>query len=65
MLQGGTRDDTDKKKRMDTDSRGLLREATFKIRVHPWISVFIPVKYCDTDGGGRQRQPDTGSLKRL
>ena len=26
------------------------------IRVHPWISVFIPVKYCDIDGGARQRQ---------
>jgi len=32
------------------------------IRGYP---VFIPVKYCDIDGGARQRQPDTGNLKRL
>jgi hypothetical protein len=56
----GTRMTRTRKKGMNTDGRGLFREAKNLIRVHPWISVFIPVKSCDIDAGARQRQPDPG-----
>src|SRR5437016_4816014 len=34
---------------MNTDGRGLLREANFPIPLHPWISVFIRVQPCGTE----------------